>query len=88
MTIIAPGGVPQAVEWPAGHSTMAWTSAAPIRNGGAYAFRRPGVAAPARITVRILQPEPSDMQEAAVALIENGCRDQLDILLGMVPRND
>lgn len=87
MTILAPVGAPQTVQWAAGHATMAWTSGAPIRSG-AYAFRRPGAAALARITVRILHPEPSDMQEAAVALIENGCRRQLDILLAMVPRND
>ena len=85
LTITAPGGASRQLDWPAGQATLAWPSDAPIAGGGAYGFRQAGVAVPTQIVFRTLNSEPSDLQAVAAALIENGCRDQLDVLVETQP---
>ena len=81
VTITAPGGESQSLQWPAGQATIAWPTALGIANGGEYRFRQPGVAVPTRITFRTLASEPTDLTEVAAALIENQCQEQLDLLV-------
>ena len=85
LTITPPGGTAQALRWPANQATIAWPSGTQIVNGGAYSFAEPGVAVPTRITFRTLTTEPTDLQAVAAALIENGCQDQLDVLVETQP---
>jgi len=85
LTVTPPGGSPRNVQWPAGQTTLAWPSAVPIVNGGAYTFRQPGVAVPTQITLRTLQSAPADLSAVAQALIDNGCQDQLDLLIETQP---
>jgi len=85
LSVTPPGGSPRDVQWPAGQATLAWPSAVPIVNGGAYIFRQPGVAVPTQITLRTLQSAPADLAAVAQALIENGCQDQLDLLIETQP---
>lgn len=85
LTMTPPGGSPRNVQWPAGQATLAWPSAVPIVNGGAYSFRQPGVAVPTQITLRTLRSAPADLSGVAAALIENGCQDQLDLLIETQP---
>ena len=81
VTITAPGGESQSLQWPAGQATIAWPAALGIANGGEYRFRQPGVAVPTRITFKTLASEPTDLTEVAAALIENQCQEQLDLLV-------
>jgi hypothetical protein len=85
LTMTPPGGAAQTLRWPAGEATMGWPAGTPIVNGGAYSFTEPGVAVPTRITFRTLTTEPTDLQAVAAALIENGCQNQLDVLLETQP---
>jgi hypothetical protein len=85
LTITGPGGRVQRVQWPAGRAVLAWPAGSPIASGGAYTFQQPGVAVPVQITFRTLRSEPHDLQEVASALIENGCREQLDLLVETAP---
>ncbi len=85
ITIVAPGGGAQSADWPAGQATLAWPAGAQIAGGGAYSFRQSGVAVPTEITFRALRTQPIDMQAVAAALIENGCQEQLDLLVETAP---
>jgi len=85
LTITPPGGRARTAQWPAGQATLAWPSGLPIVNGGAYSFSQAGVAVPAQITFRTLGSEPADLQAVAAALIENGCQEQLEVLVETQP---
>ena len=85
LTITAPGGAAQSANWPAGQATLPWPPGTPIAGGGAYSFRQAGVAVPTQITFRTLQTSPTDLQAVAAALIENGCQEQLDLLVESAP---
>ena len=85
LTITGPNGASQTVAWPAGAATVAWPS------GGADHQRRRisappvGLAVPSRILVKTLQSRPADFQGVAEALIQNECREQLDLLVDTAP---
>ena len=85
LTITPPGGGPRTAQWPAGQATLAWPSGLPIVNGAAYSFSQPGVAVPVQIIFRTLGTEPTNLQAVAAALIENGCQEQLDVLVETQP---
>ena len=85
LTVTAPGGAAQSAEWPAGQATLPWPPGTPIASGGAYSFRQTGVAVPVQIIFRTLRSQPADLQAVAAALIENGCQEQLDLLVESAP---
>jgi hypothetical protein len=85
LTVTPSGGSPSNVQWPAGQATLAWPSAVPIVNGGAYSFAQPGVAVPTQIIFKTLGTEPTDLQAVAAALIANRCQEQLDVLVETQP---
>ena len=84
LTITGPGGTRQ-VEWQAGRATVAWPSDLAITSGAQYSLSHPGVAVPSRVTFRTLASPPADMQGVAEALIQNQCREQLDLLVDSAP---
>ena len=88
ITITAPGGESQSIQWPAGQATIAWPTALGIANGGEYRFRQAGVAVPTRITFKTLASEPADLTAVAAALIENQCQEQLDLLVETTPEEN
>jgi hypothetical protein len=85
LTVVAPGGASQTLSWPAGQATMSWPTSGQVATQGAYTFRQPGVAVPTQITFRALQSEPTNLQAVASALIQNGCQEQLDLLVETAP---
>jgi len=85
LTITPPSGGARTVRWPAGQATIGWPSGTPIVSGGVYSFAEQGIAVPTRITFRTLTTEPADLQAVAAALIENGCQDQLEVLVETQP---
>ena len=84
LTISGPGGSRQ-VEWQAGRATIAWPADLAITSGAEYRLQHPGVAVPSRVTFRTLASPPADMQSVAQALIQNECREQLDLLVDSAP---
>lgn len=87
LSITGPDGQAQRLAWPAGQSAIAWPGGARLAPGAAYSFAQAGVAVPAQISFRRLTTEPNDLQGVAAALIENGCQDQLDLLVESQPEN-
>lgn len=88
VTITAPGGESQSLQWPAGQATIAWPTALGIAHNGEYRFRQAGVAVPTTIRFKLLASEPADLQAVAAALIENECQEQLDLLVETAPGQD
>jgi hypothetical protein len=85
ITIVPPGGASHNADWPAGQATLPWPPNATLSSGAAYSFRLAGVAVPTQIVFRTLTTEPTDLQAVAAALIENGCQEQLDLLVETAP---
>ncbi|MEA3046005.1 MAG: hypothetical protein QOJ53_337 [Sphingomonadales bacterium] len=85
LTISGPGGAARTLQWPAGQPTIAWPRGATLASGGTYSFAERGVAVPTRITFRVLDSQPADVEGVAAALIANGCEAQLDVLVETQP---
>ncbi|MGQ0558000.1 MAG: hypothetical protein ACT4OE_00175 [Sphingosinicella sp.] len=81
---IAGGGASRTLAWPVGQSTLAWPADLAVVAGTEYRLGRAGLALPARITFRLLTSRPADMNGVAAALIEQGCTQQLDLLVDSV----
>lgn len=70
------------VSWSNGNPLKSWpTAQAPVTNGAKY--RVLGSSAPKSVEVDfvLLDKEPQNLDEAAAALIANGCQGQLDLLV-------
>jgi hypothetical protein len=85
VTVTGPNGASQAVEWPAGASTVPWPASVPITSGAQYQLRQAGSPVASRILVKTLESRPTDIQAVAEALIRNECREQLDLLVDTAP---
>ena len=84
LTINGPGGT-RTLDWAANAPTIAFP-AGRVADGATYTFSQPGVAVPVRITFRVLNSEPRDVEGVASALIANGCQGQLDVLVESQPQ--
>lgn len=78
---IASNGKKATVDWPASKPTMDWPASLPITEGADYQLTIAG--GPSSETVRfVMMPAvPPDAVDAAQALIERGCENQLDVLV-------
>jgi len=85
LTISAPGAAARNVEWQAGQSTMAWPAGVPLANNAEYTFAQRGAPAPATVRVKLIGQIAGDLPAVADALIRNGCREQLDLLVATAP---
>ncbi|THD37686.1 MAG: hypothetical protein E7773_01465 [Sphingomonas sp.] len=74
-TITADGGAAATVDWIAGQSTVAWPASLPATDRATY--RIDG----SPIEFRVVQPQPTDLQQLAGALVANQCQSQLDVLI-------
>ncbi|OAO03788.1 hypothetical protein A8B75_10695 [Sphingomonadales bacterium EhC05] len=78
------GGITQ-VEWRKGSPLKAWPkTAAPVSNGASYQLIGSNVPKSVAVSFVVLETQPQDLDEAAAALIENGCQSQLDLLVDMI----
>jgi hypothetical protein len=71
----------QELSWAAGKSQAAWPSALPISNSSKYQIEWPDSGEKSSITFVTVPPPPADLVGAAQLLIENGCQNQLDLLV-------
>ena len=85
LIVSGPGGRSSTVQFPAGSATASWPADQPISDGAQYQLRTPGVAVPSQVTIKAVQTHPADLQGVAQALIDNGCREQLDLLVETAP---
>ncbi len=71
----------QELSWAAGKAQAAWPSALPISDAAKYQIEWPASGEKSSITFVTVPPPPADLVGAAQLLIENGCQNQLDLLV-------
>ena len=80
VTISSADGKSQELSWAAGKASTTWPSALPITTGAAYQIDVPD-GDKSNVSFVTVPSAPSDMVAAAQLLIENGCQNQLDLLV-------
>ena len=78
---ITTAGKTTAVDWPAAKATMDWPAALPIAEGADYQLALVDGPSPETIRFVTMPSIPPDAVDAAQALIERGCQNQLDVLV-------
>ena len=81
VTIRSADGKSQELSWPAGKASTMWPTALPIANAAAYSIEWPDSGDKSDVTFVTIPTQPVDLVSAAQVLIENGCQNQLDLLV-------
>ena len=81
LTITKGSGPGTTVNWPAGKPTIDWPAAVPIASGEEYQLALVGGAETQKIRFAMLPAIPTEAVDAAQALVERGCQNQLDVLV-------
>ena len=74
-------GKSQDLSWAAGKALAAWPSALPITSGAEFQVEWPESGEKSSINFVKVSAPPADLVGAAQVLIENGCQNQLDLLV-------
>jgi hypothetical protein len=75
------GGESQELSWAAGKRSTAWPAGLPISDSAQYEIEWPGSGDKSNVTFVTVPSAPSDLVGAAQLLIQNGCENQLDLLV-------
>lgn len=81
VVVRSPDGKSQELNWAAGSDLAAWPAALPVKSGAQYHIEWPDSGDKSSMTFVTLKAPPSDLVGAAQLLIENGCQNQLDLLV-------
>jgi hypothetical protein len=81
MTITKGAGPGTTINWPAGKSTIEWPSAMPINSAEEYQLMLADGSETQKVRFAILSTIPTQAVDAAEALVERGCQNQLDVLV-------
>jgi len=81
LTIRKGGGAGTTVAWPAGKSTIDWPAAVPISNGAEYQLALADGPEAQKVNFAIMPAVPAEAVDAAKALVDRGCQNQLDVLV-------
>jgi hypothetical protein len=79
--IRAADGASHELTWAAGKALTAWPASLPITSGAQYQVEWPDTGEKSSLDFVMVKSPPSDMVGAAQVLIENGCQNQLDLLV-------
>jgi hypothetical protein len=79
--IHSPDGKSQKLSWDAGKSVAAWPAALPVKSGGQYEIEWGDTGDKSNLDVVTVSAVPADMVGTAQVLIQNGCQNQLDLLV-------
>ena len=74
-------GKTQQLSWAAGKALTSWPSGLPISTGAKYEIDWPGTGDTSSLDVVTVSSAPADLSAAAKLLIDNGCQNQLDLLV-------
>src|SRR3954462_13527515 len=74
-------GTSQELSWAAGKALAAWPASLPITSGTQYQVEWPDTGDKSSLDFVTVKSPPADMVGAAHVLIENGCQNQLDLLV-------
>ena len=81
VTIRSADGKSQGLSWAAGKASTIWPSALPITTGAEYRIEWPDSGDTSSLSFVTVGSAPADLVGAAQLLIENGCQNQLDLLV-------
>ena len=81
LTISKGSGSATKVDWPAGRSTIDWPSSIPIAEGAEYQLVLAGGGETQSVRFAVLPSIPAEAADAAQALVDHGCQNQLDALV-------
>ena len=81
ISIRSPDGKSEEVSWASGKAIAAWPSALPVNNSVEYQIEWPASGEKSSVKVVTVSAAPTDLVGAAQLLIENGCQNQLDLLV-------
>ena len=81
-------GKSQELSWAAGKALAAWPSALPITTGAEFQVEWPESGEKSSINFVKVSAPPADLVGAAQVLIENGCQNQLDLLVESASQTD
>jgi hypothetical protein len=79
--IRAADGKSQELSWAAGKASAPWPTGLPISDSARYEIEWPGSGDKSNVTFVTVASPPKDLVGAAQLLIENGCENQLDLLV-------
>jgi len=74
-------GQSQKLSWAAGKSLAAWPAALPVKSGAQYQIQWGETGDKSSLDVVTVGSVPADLPGTAQVLIENGCQNQLDLLV-------
>jgi hypothetical protein len=74
-------GTSRELTWAAGAALTAWPASLPITSGAQYQVEWPDTGDKSSLDIVKVKSAPADMVGAAQMLIENGCQNQLDLLV-------
>ena len=81
INIRSAAGKTQQIAWAAGKRSANWPSGLPISNSARYEIEWPGSGDKSNVEFVTVAAAPVDLVGAAQLLIENGCQNQLDLLV-------
>jgi hypothetical protein len=79
-------GATQKLSWIRGKALTAWPAALPIKSGDTYEIVSSARPDKSKLEVSTLSATPSDQLETAQVLIQNGCQNQLDLLVAQASK--
>lgn len=74
-------GKSQTLTWAEGKVLASWPSSLPISNGSEFQVEWPGTGEKSKLAFVTVAAPPSDLVGSAQVLLENGCQNQLDLLV-------
>jgi hypothetical protein len=74
-------GKAQDLSWAAGKALTAWPASLPMSSGATYDVEWPGSGDKSKLEMVVVKNPPADMMGAAQVLIQNGCQNQLELLV-------
>ena len=86
VTIHSADGATQELSWAAGKASAAWPGALPVKTGWEYKIDGPNEGDSGSLSFVTVTPPASDLVATAQLLIENGCQNQLDLLVAGASR--
>jgi hypothetical protein len=81
VTIRSADGKAEDAIWAAGNASAAWPSALPVKTGAEYQIEWPDSGDKSSVTFVTVPSSPPDLVGAAQMLIQNGCQNQLNLLV-------
>jgi len=81
-------GSKQKLSWAAGKALAQWPTAMPVKSGEHYQIEWSGTGEKSSVDVVTVGAVPTDLVGTAQVLIENGCQNQLDLLVASAGKGD